>query len=151
LRASTVESKDLDVAIRTLGEELTARSGNDSIPFRVDVAGVPRTLHPIVRDEIYRIAGEALRNAVRHAEAKQIEVELWYDERQLRLRVRDDGKGIDPKFLGESGHAGHYGLPGMRERAMVIGGKLAVWSAPDSGTEVEVSIPASSAYTTQSS
>jgi signal transduction histidine kinase len=64
------------------------------------------------------------------------------------LRVRDDGKGIDPKLLSEDGRAGHYGLHGMRERAQLVGGKLAVWSKLDSGTEVELSIPASTAYAT---
>jgi nitrate/nitrite-specific signal transduction histidine kinase len=69
-------------------------------------------------------------------------------ERQLRVRVRDDGKGIDPKYLNEDGRAGHYGLRGMRERAKLMGGKLAVWSEIDSGTEVELKIPASRAYET---
>jgi hypothetical protein len=86
--------------------------------------------------------------ALRQAEAKRIEVEIRYDERQLRLRVRDDGKGIDPKHLEEAGRAGHYGLRGMRERAKLMGGKLAVWSELDSGTEVELRIPASRAYET---
>ena len=112
LRASTVETNDLALAITTLGEELAAAKPIDHVGGRlhVEVEGTPRTLHPIVRDEIYRIASEALRNAFRHAEAKQIEVELRYDERQLRLRVRDDGKGIDPKFLTAEGRAGHFGL-----------------------------------------
>jgi signal transduction histidine kinase len=99
-----------------------------------------------VRDEIFRIAGEALRNAFRHAGAQQIEVELRYDERQLRLRVRDDGKGIDLNFLTTEGRPGHFGLDGMRERAELVGGKLTVWSAPESGTEVELSIAAARAY-----
>jgi signal transduction histidine kinase len=147
LRASTVESNDLAVAITRLGEELAAEaSGHTSVGMRVDVEGVPRTLHPIVRDEIYRIGSEALRNAFRHAEAKQIEVELRYDQRQLRLRVRDDGKGIDPVFLTAEGRAGHFGLHGIRERANLMGGKLTVWTAPGSGTEIELSIPAAHAY-----
>jgi len=152
LRASVVESNDLAVAIRTFGEELAAeQAGDGSVVLHVVVEGTPRTLHPIQRDEIYRIACEALRNAFKHADAKQIEVELRYDERQLRLRVRDDGKGIDPKFLTEEGRAGHYGLHGMRERARLVGGKLTVWSAPESGAEVELSIPAARAYATSAS
>jgi len=147
LRSSIVERNDLAVAIQTFGEELTAQ-GSDAKPigFLVDVEGTSRPLHPIVRDEIFRIATEAMRNAFLHAEAKQIEVELRYDERQLRLRVRDDGRGIDPQFLTEKGRAGHFGLAGMHERAKLIGGKLTVWSAPDSGTELELSIPAARAY-----
>jgi len=60
--------------------------------------------------------------------------------------VRDDGKGIDPAFLHKEGRAGHYGIPGMRERAKLLEGTLTVWTAPNSGTEVELSIPASRAY-----
>ena len=107
LRASTVESNDLAQAIRTLGEQLAAEASSaSSVGLHVEVEGTPRNLHPIVRDEIYRIASEALRNAFRHAEAKQIEVEFRYDERQLRLRVRDDGKGIDATFLTAAGRDG---------------------------------------------
>ena len=89
----------------------------------MQVEGTPRNLHPILRDEVYRIAGEALRNAFQHAQARQIEVEIRYDERQFRLRVRDDGKGIDPKVLNGDGRAGHFGLHGMRERAKLVGGQ----------------------------
>jgi signal transduction histidine kinase/streptogramin lyase len=147
LRASVIESNDLAVAIRTFGEEFAAeQAGDGSVVLKVMVGGTPRTLQPIQRDEIYRIACEALRNAFKHASATQIEVELRYDERQLGLRIRDDGKGIDPQFLSEEGRTGHYGLHGMRERASVMGGKLAVWSAPGSGAEVELSVPADRAY-----
>jgi signal transduction histidine kinase len=114
--------------------------------LHVGVEGTPRNLHPIVRDEIYRIASEALRNAFRHAEAQQIEVEFRYDERELRLRVRDDGKGIDATFLTAEGRTGHFGLHGMRERAKLMGGKLTVWTAAESGTEIEIIIPAARAY-----
>jgi len=148
LRASTVERNDLALAIKTLGGELAAADSNGQQPqFVVQVEGIPRNLHPILRDEVFRIAGEAMRNAFRHSDAKQIEVEIRYDERQLRVRVRDDGKGIDPKLLSHDGREGHFGLRGMQERAKLIGGKLTVWSELDSGTEVELSIPASRAYT----
>ena len=149
LRASAVETNDLVSAVRILGEELGAADTNqNSAVFEVEVEGAPRNLHPILRDEVYRIAAEALRNAFRHAHAQRIEVEILYGERWLRLRVRDDGKGIDPKLLGGDGRAGHFGLHGMRERAQLAGGKLVVWSKPDSGTEVELSIPAITAYAT---
>jgi len=62
------------------------------------------------------------------------------------LRVRDNGKGIDPKILGEGGRPGHHGLPGMQERAKLVGGKLTIWSELNSGTEAELTIPASVAY-----
>jgi signal transduction histidine kinase len=147
LRASTVESNDLAQAITTLGEQLAAEASSaTSVGLHVEVEGTPRNLHPIARDEIYRIASEALRNAFRHAEAQQIEVEFRYDERQLRLRVRDDGKGIDASFLTAEGRTGHFGLHGMRERAKLMGGKLSVWTAAQSGAEIELIIPAAHAY-----
>jgi signal transduction histidine kinase len=151
LRASTVERDDLAQAITTLGEEIAVEArSHPSAELRVGVEGTPRTLHPIVRDEIYRVGSEALRNAFRHAEAKQIEVELRYDERQLRLRIRDDGKGIDPQFLTGEGREGHFGLHGMRERANLVRGKLSIWTGPNSGTEIELRIPAVHAYSASS-
>jgi signal transduction histidine kinase len=136
------------MAICTLGEELTTESTNLRPAFRVAVEGEARNLHPILRDEIYKIAAEALRNAFRHAQAREIEIEIHYDNVQFRLRVRDDGKGIDPAILSSQSSKGHYGFPGMRERATLMGGKLVVWSEVDAGTEVELRVPASSAYVT---
>jgi signal transduction histidine kinase len=147
LRSSTVISNDLARAISALGDELAGdQTGQNCPDFRVRVEGTSRDLAPLVRDEVHRITREALCNAFRHAQAERIEVEICYDRRQLRLRVRDNGKGIDPKVLGGGGRAGHYGLPGMQERAKLVGGKLAVWSEIDSGTETELTIPASIAY-----
>jgi signal transduction histidine kinase/ligand-binding sensor domain-containing protein len=149
LRSSTVETNDLARAIGSLGAELAGEeTDSNRVESFVDVEGTPRDIHPILRDEIYRIAGEALRNAFRHAQAKRIEVTIWYGARQFRLRVRDDGKGIDPEVLDEQGRAGHWGLAGMRERAELIGGQLEIWSQQESGTQVELSIPASLAYGT---
>jgi signal transduction histidine kinase/ligand-binding sensor domain-containing protein len=149
LRSSTDGPNDVSEVINTLGKELASGETNpNGAEFYVEVEGTSRNLHPILRDEVYRIAGEAVRNAFKHGHAKKIEVEIRYDDRQLRLRVRDDGKGITPKVLGKDGQPGHYGLRGMRERAKLIGGKLAVWSELDSGTELELSIPASRAYET---
>lgn len=76
----------------------------------------------------------------------KIEVEIPYDRRQLLVRVKDDGKGIDPYVLSRGGRAGHHGLPGMRERAELVQGKFAVRSKINSGAEVELTIPASVAY-----
>jgi signal transduction histidine kinase len=103
-------------------------------------------LSPILQDEVYRIARELLRNAFRHADADQIEAEIRYDYARLRLRIRDDGKGIDPNVLQDGGRAGHWGLPGIRERSKQIGARLDFWSEAGAGTEVELSIPASLAY-----
>jgi signal transduction histidine kinase len=87
-----------------------------------------------------------MRNAFRHAEAQRIEVEIRYDDRHFRMRVRDDGTGIAPKVLTRDGRAGHYGLQSMRERATLVGGRLDVWSKLNSSTEVELNIPATIAY-----
>ena len=104
LRSSTVESNDLALAVSRLGVELAGMEPNPNpAVFHVVVEGTTRNLQPILRDEVYRIAGEALRNAFRHAEARRIEVEIRYDNRQFRLRVRDDGKGIDPRFSAKTG------------------------------------------------
>ena len=148
LRDSTTQTNDLALAISTLGEDLAADSSGHRPAFRVAVEGQSRDLHPILRDEVYKIAAEALRNAFLHANAKQVEVEIRYDNERFRLRVRDDGKGIDEAVLSAQSREGHYGLPGMRERATLIGGKLTVWSEVEAGTEVELRVPAGIAYAT---
>jgi len=70
------------------------------------------------------MAMEALRNVFQHSLATQVEVELCYDAREFRLRVRDDGQGIDPQILAGGGREGHFGLRGMRERLEGLGGRL---------------------------
>ncbi len=148
LRASATAANDLAVALSTFGEELAATPAEPHAErAKLDVAihGTPRGLRPIVRDDIYRIASEALRNAFRHSRARRIELEIRYDDRHLQLRVRDDGQGIDAAVL--DGHrAGHFGLPGMRERAELIGGHFEVWSEAGMGTEVALTIPAVAVY-----
>jgi ligand-binding sensor domain-containing protein/signal transduction histidine kinase len=147
LRASVLESNDLAAAIRTLGDELATDASSEPPPaFQVAVEGQARDLHAIVRDDIYKVAAEALRNAFRHADAGRVEVEIRYDHDQFRLRVRDDGKGIEPAVLARQPAEGHYGLRGMPERAALIGGTLAVWSEVGAGTEIELRLPASSVY-----
>lgn len=147
LRSSTIETNDLATALTTLAGELAANETNQSAhAIDVQVEGVSRDLHPILRDEVYRVAAEALRNAFRHAQAKHIEVEIHYEVKQLRLRVRDDGRGMDANIVAEKGRPGHYGLRGMRERAKAIGGNLELWSNVESGTEIELTIPANTAY-----
>ena len=150
LRSSAFESNDLASGIIAIGQELTDDGPTAAPTIDVEVEGAPRDLNPIVRDEAYRIAGEALRNAFRHAQALRITVEIRYDRRQFRLRVRDDGKGIDEATV-RRGHAGHFGLHGMRERAEIVGGRLEVWSKHDTGTQVELSIPGAVAYGVQRS
>ena len=130
------------------GEELAkAQNVNGTPPaFRVTVEGPRQSLSPILQDEVYRIGREVLRNAFQHSEASHIEAEIRYDNRQLRLRIRDDGKGIDREIMAEGAKAGHWGLPGARARASWIGGRLDFWSEPGAGTEVELTVPASRAY-----
>ena len=110
------------------------------------VEGEPQTLSPLVHHEVYRIGREVIRNAFRHAAAHRIEVEIRYDRNQLRLRIRDDGRGIDPRVLEESRRPGHWGLPGLSERAQRIGSRLEFWSQAGAGTEIELAVPAAIAY-----
>jgi signal transduction histidine kinase/streptogramin lyase len=146
LRSPALETNDLANGLAAIAEELRSdTSAGDAPAIDVEIEGAPRNLNPQVRDEACRIAGEALRNAFRHAQAQRITVEIRYDKRQFRLRVRDDGKGLDEQTI-QRQHAGHFGLPGMRERAEIVGGKLEVWSKLDSGTQIELIIPASRAY-----
>jgi signal transduction histidine kinase/ligand-binding sensor domain-containing protein len=138
-------AQSMNALMTDLHKELAI--GKDGpVTFRVLVEGAPQTVRPALRDEIYLIAREALRNAFRYAQARQIETEITYGDRLLRLRVRDDGKGIDAHILERGGRSGHWGLVGMRERAKRIGGQLDVWSKAGAGTEVELSIPGSIAY-----
>jgi len=147
LRGTTTED-DLVNLIKRTGEELAASHCADhgSPTFGLTVEGQRRTLTPTIRDEVFRIAREVLRNAFRHAKAHRIEAEILYDKDQLRLRVRDDGKGMDAQVLEKGCRPGHWGLPGVRERAQQIGAKLDVWSETGAGTEVQLAIAASVAY-----
>jgi signal transduction histidine kinase/ligand-binding sensor domain-containing protein len=147
LRSSTVVSNELRKAVTAFGEALAAEhTGQDRPEFGVLVEGSTRDLRPLIRDEVYNIACESLRNAFKHAQARRIQVEIHYDSRQFLLRVADDGKGIDPEILSAGGRAGHHGLPGIHERAELAGGKLAVRSQIGSGTEIELTISSATAY-----
>jgi len=147
IRSPALSENDLEQALRALGEELGPPDGKDSGALRVVVEGVAKPLRPTLRDDIYRIVREALRNAFRHASAQHIEAEIVYEEKLFRVRIRDDGRGIDPKILRQGEPAGHWGLVGMRERAQRVGGQLDVWSEHKAGTEIELTIPGSIAYT----
>jgi len=108
------------------------------------VEGPVRDLNPIVRDEVYSIAREALRNAFTHACATHIDAEITFDKHLLRLRIMDDGKGMAPEV--EQGCSGHYGLAGMRERARQIGSKLVILSGVGTGTEIDLGVAGPIAY-----
>jgi signal transduction histidine kinase len=141
LRGSAA-TNDLAQAVRTLGEELAT---SDSAAFHLLIEGPARDLNPIVRDEVYRITREALRNAFRHARARRVETEIAYGERAFRVRIRDDGDGIEHSTL-EKGRTGHYGLEGMRERARQVAGTLDIWSRPGVGTEIDLRIDGAIVY-----
>lgn len=139
---------DIAEALTAMGQELAGlHQGGHGFPvFKVTLEGQPRPLSPIVQDEAFRIGRELLTNAFRHAEAHRIEVEIRYDRHYLRLRFRDDGKGIDPEILKLGKRTGHWGLPGIFERADRIGAKLDFWSEAGAGTEVQLTAPAAVAY-----
>ena len=148
LRAQPPNKGDLAELLTTAGQELAHSEeapGNPPV-FGVTVEGERRDLAPLIQDEVYRIARELLRNAFRHAQASRIQAEIRYESRQLRVHVRDDGKGIDPEILKAGGRAGHWGMPGMRERADRLGGKLDFWSEAGAGTEAVLTVPAAAAY-----
>jgi len=150
LRAQPTVQSDLAQLLAAMGQDLARAQDGNGKPaiFRVAVEGARQDLDPIIQDEAYRIAREVLRNAFRHAQASQIEAEIRYDDRLLRVLIRDDGKGIEPEIVHAGGRAGHWGLQGMRERAKRIGARLEFWSEAGAGTEVALSIPARIAYGT---
>jgi signal transduction histidine kinase/ligand-binding sensor domain-containing protein len=148
LRPSQSAENELDQMLITSGQELASSNhAEDGSPrFEVIVEGERRGLPPMITDEIGRIARELLRNAFRHAHAHEIEVEIRYENDVFRLIVRDDGKGMDPKILKDGGRAGHWGLPGVQERARGIGARLEFLSEAGAGTEIRLTIPAAIAY-----
>ena len=148
LRPNLSAENDLDQMLITTGQELASSNhAEDGSPgFEVIVEGERRSLLPMIKDEIGRIAQELLRNAFRHARAHEIEVEIRYERDVFRLIVRDDGKGTDPQILKDGGRAGHWGLPGVQERARGIGSRLEFWSEAGAGTEIRLTLPAAIAY-----
>jgi len=142
LRSRQTSSEGLEQALSLLSKEFALP---ENIDFVVATDGQPRVLRPLVRDEAYLIAREAVINAIHHAQASKIEVEVCYGSRQLRVMVRDNGCGIDSQLV-RTGREGHWGLQGMRERAEKIGGRLNVLSGVDAGTEIELSVPGALAF-----
>ena len=146
IRSDNVAQNALPELLTRAGSELAQSQADQDVPtFGLTVEGERRTLTPVIREETYRIALELLRNAFRHAKAHRIETEIRYDEDMLRLRIRDDGKGMDLKILQGDG-SGHWGLHGVRERAQRIGAKLDVWSEAGAGAEFQLTVPAGIAY-----
>jgi signal transduction histidine kinase/ligand-binding sensor domain-containing protein len=142
LRLRHSEEENLERALTQISNDLAAPR---KVKYQVVVEGAPRSLRPLVRDEIYRIGGEALANAFRHAGASAVETVLEYGPDHFRLLVRDDGEGIDPEVL-KAGREGHFGLSGQRERAAKIGARLNVRSGAGAGTEIDLLVPAVAAF-----
>lgn len=148
LRVGSAQSR-LEDLLTAAGQELrNAQEDERAVLFELSSEGRERNLSPGLQDDIYRIAREVLRNAFQHAGARRVEAAVQYDPDLFRVRIRDDGKGIDPKVLREGTRPGHFGLPGIRERAERIGAQLKVWSETGAGTEVELTLPARIAYAT---
>jgi len=147
LRSDLLKESNMEQMLLAMGRELaSSQNGGDSAPtLRVIVEGTRRPKQAMIREEIYRIARELLRNAYRHAHARSIEAELRFDDAFV-LIVRDDGKGIDPQVLTDRGRTGHWGLRGLYERAEGIGARLDVWSEAGAGTEVRLTVPGAVAY-----
>jgi signal transduction histidine kinase len=150
LRTDPTLESNLEDLIRAAGKELarSSRAGSEPPAFQVTLEGARQPLSPLLQDEVYRIAREILRNAFQHAHARRIEAEIAYDPQFLRLRIRDNGKGIDSKVLEQGARQGHWGLPGVRERAKRIGAQVKLWSEPGAGTEAELTVPARITYRT---
>jgi PAS domain S-box-containing protein len=141
LRSADRTPLDLSISLSSVQQEFVVQPDTD---FRVVIVGKERPLQEQVGREVYRIGREALVNAFRHSAATWIELKLEYAESDLRMRIQDNGCGIDPGVL-RVGREGHCGLTGMRERAVRIGGSLNILSRP-TGTEVHLLIPGSIAF-----
>jgi signal transduction histidine kinase len=148
LRVERATPTDLAELLTATGQELeTSMDANGTRPaFRLMVEGERQALPLEIQEQVYRIGRELLRNAFQHADAQHIEAEIRYDDRAFCLLIRDDGNGIDPNVLKAGGRAGHWGLPGVRERARQIRARIDFWSETRAGTEVQLSVPGAIAY-----
>jgi signal transduction histidine kinase len=142
LRSSSERITSLGEAFAGVPKDLGLPS---AVGFRVLVHGREREMRAGLGHEVYRIGREAIVNAYRHSRARDIETEVQYRSTELRIAVRDNGCGIDPRDLQRS-RDGHWGLQGMRERAERIGARLRLWSRVALGTEVELRVPGRVAF-----
>jgi signal transduction histidine kinase/ligand-binding sensor domain-containing protein len=140
-------SEDLNTELAQALAETAGQLATNHVPgCVVTLDGSPRPLNQRVRVESYRITREAIVNAIRHAQATTIEIQVIYGNESLQVRVRDDGIGLDAAVAGQREKEGHYGVRGMHERAQKLGATLEIWSRPGSGTEVALTIGAAAAY-----
>jgi signal transduction histidine kinase/streptogramin lyase len=143
LRAEAVSAGELDKRLSRVVEAIKAESGSSA---SFVAKGEPRSLQPSVQDELFSIGREALTNALRHAQAAEIVLELSYEAKQLRLVCRDNGRGMDPEVANAGFKSGHWGIPGMRERALNLGCKLELASSAKNGTRIQVCVDAHKVY-----
>jgi signal transduction histidine kinase/ligand-binding sensor domain-containing protein len=137
LRSPSIEAHGLVGALRATGSRLTA----GTVDFALTVTGTPRPCPPHVETQALRIGHEAVLNAVRHAEARQVRIEIGFDDALLRLRVADDGRGFQDPMPASSFLRKHYGLVNMKERAADAGGRCRIESTPGAGVEVIAEFP----------
>jgi signal transduction histidine kinase len=114
--------------------------------FRLTISGEPRELNPPIEEELSLIGCEALTNAFRHSGASVIQLEITYNWNWFRLRVIDDGRGVDPSILAAGGRKDHWGLPSMRERAKKLHAKFIIGPDKTRGTVVGVEVPGGIVY-----
>jgi signal transduction histidine kinase/ligand-binding sensor domain-containing protein len=144
LRGDTLEDNEPVQSILAVGEDLA--SLHPQVAFRLTAHGEPRALLPSARDEIIDIVREAIRNAFVHAQARHVDVHVDHEPRRLRIRVSDDGSGIDDDTVRAAAAAGHWGIVGMRERATRLGARLTLRQRQPQGTEWLLSVPCRAAY-----
>jgi len=121
------------------------RDLHPEVEFALHIHGAARPLHPAAAEETTWIACEALRNAFTHANARRVLVDIAY-ERNMTLRIQDDGVGLDRQVADAGRRSGHWGLVGMHERARNIGAQLDITGEPGAGTTVTLRVPAAHAY-----
>lgn len=139
LRPPYLDQLGLEPAISVLAEQTRARGGPD---VSIAISGSPRRLAPDLETAVYRIVQEALSNVRQHAQASHARVEMRFSDSDLTAAVQDDGLGFKPPEIpGALARQGHFGLAGMRERALLVGGHLSVESSPGRGTRVSICIP----------
>ncbi len=141
LRVSTTEKNHLAEYLDRTAREYCHRN---AISVAVTVIGDAKDLHPIVRDEIARIALEAIRNASQHSRASKLEIELRYAN-ELSLCFRDNGVGMDPDLI-TGGKTGHFGMQGMRDRSARIRAAITIKSTLNAGTQVMLRVPGEVIY-----
>lgn len=143
LRAELEPGESLAEALSAVGLDYNV---DGRMAFRVVVEGAARPLHVVVQDELYLVGREALINAFRHSQGESVEVVLRFGRDRFELEVADDGRGMEPAVSANGSRDGHWGLPGMRERAARIGAGFEVGSAASAGTRIQVHVPAARAY-----